>query len=548
MAQFPRNRRLTVAGLPPVGAGLAAAAALLFLLPTGARALGYLEQIEVATFAEMREVERYQLKIAEKHYTKGEFKIALDEYDKFLTLYEASPGAPYAQLMWSHCQAKLRFVNTAIRDGFQSVIDYWPDSREAILASYLIGKSYDNIGQTEKAEAGYLKTVNDHPKHHVATLAKVNLLHLARVRKDEKKQMLLLADLTYDTERTEANKNFVVDATRRLAARQIDAGAYGEAIRALETTYADKDLVKVYNDIARGAIDRFLGDERTRAKGIELSDSVIGMVGTLIPTVLEGEAERSAAREAWHRIIDLYNRTGRHGEVLATHEKRLAILGEDDGLLGELASFHRGRRQFQKARATYARFKDKLQGQIAIAEVFREEKRYDEAIAIYNGLGDQVLGQGLLAGLYRELGRYDEAIACYKTLLEIDRERIDAHRWAIGECYEQSNRLHKAIAAYGRVDNFPTTYFKMASCHRRLKEFKQALALYNQCKVDAGRAPDAFMEIAATYEEAGERANAIRAYQLTCKNFPKSSHASRAHSHLQAKYGISVTLGGAKEE
>jgi tetratricopeptide (TPR) repeat protein len=538
MAHLPRRTRTAAL----------VAIAIIFAAPAAALALGYLEQIEVKTFADMREVERYQLKIAEKHYNKGEFKIALDEYDKFLTLYEKSPGAPYAQLMWSHCQSKLRFVNTAIRDGFQSVIDYWPDSHEAVLASYLIGKSYDNIGQTEKAEAGYLKTINEHSEHYIATLAKVNLLHLAKVKKDAKKQMLLLADLTYDTKRTAANKEFVVNATRQLAAKQVYASQYGEAIRALETTYADKDLVKVYNDIARGAIDRFLLDAKTRTKGIELADSVIGMLGTLIPDVIDGEADHNAAREAWGRIIDLYARTGRHSEVLATHQKRLTILGEDDGLLGGLAGFYRGRKQYDNARATYARYKDKVKGQLAIAEVFREEMRYNEAFAIYNALEDQVLGQGLLATLYRELLKFDDAIACYKTLMEIDRGRIDTHRWAIGECYELSNRLRKAIAAYGLVDNFPTNYFKMASCHRRLKEYKQALALYTQCKVDGARAPDAFMEIGATYEEASDRANAIRAFQLTCKNFPKSNHASRAHSHLQAKYGINVTLGGAKEE
>jgi tetratricopeptide (TPR) repeat protein len=517
-------------------------------LPTSLHALSFLEQIAVDTFAEMREVEQYQLKIAEKHYSKGEYRIAMDEYDKFLTLYEKSAAAPYAQLMWGHCQVKLRFVNTAIRDGFQSVIDYWPDTTEAVHASYLIGKSYDNIGQAEKAEAGYLKTVNDYPDHHIATLAKVDLLHLAKVKKDAKKQMLLLAALTYDTKRTEANKTHVVNATRELATRRIYSGEYGEAIRALETTYKDGALVKVYNDIARGAISKFLGDAKTKEKGVELCDSVIGMVGTLIPTVLDTEPRRVAARDAYYRIAGLYGISGRPSEVLGTYQKMITILGEDDGLLGSLAGFHRGRKAYDKARSVYRRFKDKVKGQLEIAGTFKEEKRYAEAIAIYDDLKDRVLGSGLSASLYREIGKYDEAIVTYKTLIEIDREHIDAHRWAIGGCYESSNRLHNAIAAYGLVDNFPTTYFKMASCHRKLKEYKQALSLYSQCKVDAGKAPDAFMEIGYTYEEAGQRENAIRAFQLTCKNFPKSGHASRAHSHLQSKYDINVTLGGAKGE
>jgi hypothetical protein len=41
---------------------------------------------------------------------------------------------------------------------------------------------------------------------------------------------------------------------------------------------------------------------------------------------------------------------------------------------------------------------------------------------------------------------------------------------------------------------------------------------------------------------------AIAAFQQVCKKFPKDSHASVAHAHLQQHYKIYVTLGGAAEE
>ena len=107
-----------------------------------AASLVWTEQIEVDTYGKLRQVERYQLKTAEKFYTKGEFAAAAAEYEKYITLYERSKGAAYAQLMWSHCQIKQRKVYTGIRDGLQSVIDYWPNSNEAKLAIFLIGKSY----------------------------------------------------------------------------------------------------------------------------------------------------------------------------------------------------------------------------------------------------------------------------------------------------------------------------------------------------------------------------------------------------------------------
>ena len=92
--------------------------------------------------------------------------------------------------------------------------------------------------------------------------------------------MLLLANLTFETPRTKANSQYLVNATRELAAKQLYAGEYGEAIRALETTYKDGEMVKVYNDIAKGAIDHYLRVEKTRKQGIELADSVVGMVLT----------------------------------------------------------------------------------------------------------------------------------------------------------------------------------------------------------------------------------------------------------------------------
>ena len=88
----------------------------------------------------------------------------------------------------------------------------------------------------------------------------------------------------------------------------------------------------------------------------------------------------------------------------------------------------------------------------------------------------------------------------------------------------------------------------MASCHRRLKQYKEALILYHQARADKGSAPNATIHIAYTYEEYDQKENAIKWFQQTCKLYPKNSRASQAHAHLQNKYKISVTLGGANEK
>lgn len=98
------------------------------------------------------------------------------------------------------------------------------------------------------------------------------------------------------------------------------------------------------------------------------------------------------------------------------------------------------------------------------------------------------------------------------------------------------------------IDDFPSNHFAMASCHRKIKEYDEAILLYQQTKVIDKAAPRASIEIGFTHEQAGSKEKAIRTFQLTCKRYPKAREAARAHAHLQDKYNIHVTLGGAEEK
>ena len=113
----------------------------------------------------------------------------------------------------------------------------------------------------------------------------------------------------------------------------------------------------------------------------------------------------------------------------------------------------------------------------------------------------------------------------------------------------EAGQYKEAIAAYRLWDSFPDTYWYMASCHRALKEYKEALGLYGQIMAtDAGRAPECLLQIGYTHEQAGEKEQAIKSLQFVCRKFPKTGQASQAHAHLQNVYKISATLGGAKDE
>ena len=136
--------------------------------PVRATAQTKLDEMSLDRWEKLREVERYQLNIAEKYYKEKKYDVAMSEYEKYLSLYERSDAASFVQLKWSLCLNQLRKQNTAIKEGFQSVIDYWPESVDAPKASYLIGKTYFDIGRLSLGKQSYRQTIADYPKDPVA--------------------------------------------------------------------------------------------------------------------------------------------------------------------------------------------------------------------------------------------------------------------------------------------------------------------------------------------------------------------------------------------
>jgi len=530
---------------------------MILLLLTGSFSvfaqLGYLEQIPVETFSKMREVERFQLKVAGKFYLKGEYKIAASEYEKFLTLYERSLAAPYAQLMWSHCLVKQRKVYTAIKDGFQSVIDYWPDSHEAMLSGYLIGRSYQSAGELQNAKKAYIRAITAHPKHHTSVLSKWELAEIHRIRKDTISRVKIWEDLTYKTKRTKENNYQTTHASIYLGQHHFYAGDFDEAFKAFATTYKGRSLVNQLYRYASSPISSLTGNQEKSAMGTKMADELIAYILKQVPQDFTKDANIAATRDYYYTIAAIHGNARRDKEGIASYEALGKLIGIDDGLRAKQASWHRSRKRYAEARRIYGQYKDREAGLAATADLWVEEKKWNEAVNIYNqliGMDKEKEGQWqqAIVAVWRKAGEWDKAIDTYRLLLTVEAGKFGDWYWGIADCYERTGRLKEAVQSYRQSDRYPSVYFAMASCHRRLKQYKEALILYHQARSDKGSAPEATKLIAETYEQSGAQENAIKWFQQTCKLYPKTSQASRAHAHLQSKYKISVTLGGANEK
>ncbi|MFP6855377.1 MAG: tetratricopeptide repeat protein [Opitutales bacterium] len=545
------------------------------------------EQIELETHAKMREIERYQMQIAQKFYmagldkeSKNDFKAAASEYEKFLTLYERSPGGPHALLMWSHCQVQLRLVNTAIREGFQSVIDYWPESHEAIVAHFMIGKCHALNGESQKADKAFKQVLADYPKDVFATRACEEMLPIAYKRKDVERQVELWTALVFQTPK---NKQVHLHAGN-LAKHHFRQSEFVKGMEAIKNC-PQKEIefiTRVYQNGAAVTSELWVSD-KTKTQAEKLGAEVISFLEKQIPSNLADAKAKATAENLFLWTADVRKRLDQDKQVIATYERVGKTLGMEDRILAGLADWHKKKDRRDQARSTYGRYKDKEASLRAIATSFMEEKKYDQARSIYGRYADKVEGRLAIADSFKaeqkwaeavkhylaligldkereaqwqhkvvatweDAHQWDKAIATYRILLKVDPDRYSSWYWQIAKCHEHKKQWSQAIQAYRQSDNYPAGYYAMAHCHRQLKKWKEAILLLRQAKSHDNEGPKAQLLIAKYYEHAGQKENAIKSFQITCKSFPRSTQASEAHRLLQDNYGISVTLGGAIDE
>lgn len=512
-----------------------------------------LNELPLEGWKKLREVERYQMQVAEKYWREQNWKAALSEYEKFMTLYEKSEGAPFAQLKWSLCQCKLKKQNTAIKEGFQSVIDYWPESDQATASAFYIGHTYKEIGRTKEAKKSLREVVTKHPAHLATVYALADLIDIAATEKDEATQVELWKKMTFELKRTPHAAGPCQQASRELAVYSFRQGAFDDGVKALATTYAPDQMPYHVQAYIRTPIAEQVADSKTKAKAEKLAETAVSWLKTQIPADIAKPEGKALARQAWFAVADLLAVALKDAEVPPAYEQMHKLFAPDDEVLGRFAVWHKSKMKYDLARAVYGRYADKNEGLGQIAYSYREQQNWPAAVQAYN----QLIGQDAehavrwkpeLAATHRAAGKWPEAIAVYEDLYSSDAKNSGRWRWEVAATHQQAGQLKEAIGHYRQCDNFPENYKAMAWCHRQLKQANEAIILYNQVSTHQPSAPWAYLQIAYSKEEAGQQEPAIQAFQTVCKKFPKDAHAGIAHAHLQQKYKISVTLGGAAEE
>ncbi|MFT7641624.1 MAG: tetratricopeptide (TPR) repeat protein, partial [Pirellulaceae bacterium] len=458
------------------------------------------DEMSLERWGKLRETERYQLQIAEKYFREKKWAVAIGEYEKYLTLYEASEGASYAQLKWSLAQVQLRKANTAIKDGYQSVIDYWPDSDDAIAAAYYIGSTYKAIGQITKSKKALRDLIAKHPKHMASVYAMVDLVELATQQKDSKTQTEMWKALTFDVPRGRHTRQHCENASRSLANWYYSQAAFDDALKSLATSYEAKLLPTQVVAYSRVPIAAMAAQSETKTKGEKLADRIIAYLREVGPQDIATDEDKILARQHWYLIADVQATSRRVIEVPKVYDEIIKRYGSSDELLGRLATWYKANQKYEQARGVYGRYENKIEGLNEVALSYRQEKKFDSAISTYNQLlgraPDQAIRwKSLLAATYREIHKYPDAIGMYTELLSEDSAHAEQWRQQIASAHRDAGQLKEAIGHFRQCTNFPENYKQMAWCHRRLKQYKEALLLYNQIAAgNEGSAPWAVLQ------------------------------------------------------
>ncbi len=531
-----------------------AAWGLLASLGSTAFAQNKIDEFSLERRKQLREAERYQMDVADKYYRERQYKIALGEYEKFVTLYEKSEGTPFAQLKWGICQIHLKKINTAISEGFQTVIDYWPDSPEASIASFYIGRCYKENGEVKKAKKAYLQTVSKYESSLAAVYSLNDLLDIADVEMDVDGKVANWRKLVYEIKRTPGDaNNLCVQASQQLATHYFSTGNAAEGVAALDTTYKDNQRPYHVWYFCRTPIGTLTADAKTKEKGEKVADGCVAAIRERIPTDLSKPEDKTNAREWSFYAADVQAYSRREDKVIEAYQAMLRLYGQEDATLQRFADWYKSILKYDDARKLYGQFTNRPEGLSQMAWSYVQQQKYDEAVAHYRqaaGLDsqNQPKWNEAIAVAYRHGSRWKEAIDAFTENLKIDAANTEKWLWWIAITQRDGGMYKEAIGTFRQCTNFPENTKQMAWCHRHLKEWNESIILYGQVTSSAPDAPWALYQIAQVREASGDNEAAIKAYQTVCKKFPKDGHAAQAHAHLQTKYKINVTLGGAAED
>ncbi len=467
-------------------------------------------------YGELREAERYQMDVAEKLYREGKYKDALGEYEKFITLYVESLGAPYAQYMIAACKYNLKKVNSAVKE-YKAVLTYFPDAPEAPLSAYAIGNCYRNNGEPEEAVQQYLEVVKTWPEHPIAGDA-LWFASEIQIERGLNEKAIEIRRRLVETYPKSGYFNTAVDWLVEYYLYEQDNIPAARAICSLrrEPLNTEQHLAERLYNHGYYLYNRY----NKRTSGAQAMDKAVELYQGIMKQFAD---DAEAVKQARTMIAVCYRYSGRNAEARQGYEALLKDLPQDDGIRKGYASFLEESDQWDEARLQFLKLKDKEEGAWQMAQSYHRQRKISAAEEAYLRVVKDFPKRAQLAlytlgGMHHGITRnYEKAINAYRQ----SEYRPPEYLFRIGECFVAWEKYGEAIRTYTEIVGFFENH-----------------------------APEAMWRIASCYEARGgegDTESAIATLRKICDRFPKSRQASYAHQRLETHYKITYTGGGVAE-
>lgn len=182
-----------------------------------------------------------------------------------------------------------------------------------------------------------------------------------------------------------------------------------------------------------------------------------------------------------------------------------------------------------------------LEAHFVLGNLFLKQEDWDGAIAAYRdalSLNPEYLSAVLgLADAYRLADRLDEAAAGYRRLLELDPNDNKAH-YHLAEIHAAREEYQEALAVLEHLEatgeeRAPARNLK-GQCLLSLGRLEEAEAEFRRALEMDDRLSDAWYNLALLFEQQGDGARALEAYETRLEMAPKDF---RSHFNVAQLYG-----------
>jgi TolA-binding protein len=465
----------------------------------------------------------------------------VDSLYTFMEKFPRDPRSDQVQLWVGQVQQKRKFHNEAIKE-FDFVIKDFPNSPLVTIAYRAQAASYLAIDKHDQAEGCFREIVKRKPVDFKADAGATGLFREASIWLAERllqgkepkvdEAIGLLMQLPDQRE-----------AVTRVVQVYVNAGRFDDAMKAIERL-PDKDrllgyelLVKLYSARPGSANLFSLLDKIIKEKP---SEAIDGLVQTVVGAI--GGKDQSDRLKALERVVDKYERLKRWAAFALCEAHRASDVDRLVRFVGDYRSggdveqskrwigeFYESAGDPKKAREAYQQLTDAVAAHFLVAETY-----YGPRAKVPDLPG----GEKELSEIVKRF--YSPGASCDALW-----RRAELQAGAMKKTDAAIATLRELIDRFGTEGDWaPRSLMRVGQLLRSQKKHDEAIVAYEQVILRYDKSPplrQAWLEIAATYEEKREPDRAIETYKTVLRKFPRTGEASRAHTILETKYKIADT-------